>query len=234
MNKSGMGLYNRWNEVKKDREVRQKVLERPWYQFALSLIKNHVPLNGKTLDIGCGVGEFCEMLRSLDFDVIATDGEPRQAKVVKELGLPMVVSNFEYNLPFKPCTFDFVTTLEVIEHLVRAEYFLEEIYRILKPRGYLVLSTPNFLFYQSRLWYLFGYDLINEGVHIRFFTPQKLKHTLNQAGFKVIESASFSSAIGFNKLRRIFGKDRVYFRVPEAMERFLAYDLVYLAMKPEK
>ncbi len=223
---------NRWNEVKKDKGVRERSLYRPWYQFALSLIIDHVGPAGKVIDIGCGVGEFCESLRSFNFDVVAADGNLGQAKTVHELGFPIIVSNFEYNLPYKSDTFHLVTTLEVIEHLIRPEHFLNEIYRVLKPGGFMVLSTPNFLFYQRRLWYLFGHDLDGEGIHLRFFTPRKLRNLIDKIGFSFLKSSALSPVSGLNKIRRLFDKSPIYFRVPNIAESFLAYDLVYLLMKP--
>ncbi len=46
-------------------------------------------------------------------------------------------------LPFKDNTFDLVVCEQVIEHLHNTTFFLEELYRITKEDGYLILSTEN-------------------------------------------------------------------------------------------
>ncbi|XES77646.1 MAG: class I SAM-dependent methyltransferase [Candidatus Bathyarchaeia archaeon] len=46
-------------------------------------------------------------------------------------------------LPFDDCFFDFVSATEVIEHLWNTDQFIKECYRVLKPRGYFLISTPN-------------------------------------------------------------------------------------------
>lgn len=50
-------------------------------------------------------------------------------------------------LPFAAAQFDLVVAFEIIEHLQHAEEFLQELDRVLKPSGLLLLSTPNRLYY---------------------------------------------------------------------------------------
>lgn len=47
------------------------------------------------------------------------------------------------SIPFKSNTFDSVVAGELIEHLDQPNLFLNESYRILKKKGYLILTTPN-------------------------------------------------------------------------------------------
>ncbi len=67
--------------------------------------------------------------------------------------------NIKKELPYQDSTFDIVTATEVIEHLEDFRAILREMYRVLKPGGICVLSTPNILNLNSRLrnlWFGFA------------------------------------------------------------------------------
>lgn len=75
-------------------------------------------------------------------------------------------------LKFKDNTFDTVICLEVFEHLQNPHYTLMEIQRVLKPKGKLILSIPN---------YLGGHLMIYPGlITLKFF-----RLFLRQNGFKI-------------------------------------------------
>ena len=55
----------------------------------------------------------------------------------------MVFSGDAENLAFTPETFDVVLASEVVEHLWNPQKFLDDAYRVLKPKGYLILEAPE-------------------------------------------------------------------------------------------
>ena len=169
---------------------RNKQKERPWYKPALELAKKVKP--GKALDIGCGLGGFSLQLKKIGFDVSCTDGSLKYVKNAKKLGFMSKQADFNEKLPFKDKSFDLVSCLEVIEHVEKAEYLIKEIRRILKKRGYLLISTPNYAFLGVRLKILFGAAIPDEGYHFRFFTYKSLVELLKNGGFSIIEDNSIS------------------------------------------
>jgi len=70
----------------------------------------------------------------------------------------------EEDFPFEDNYFDAVTAFEIIEHLFDPDHFLEEVYRVLKPEGIFVLSTPNLASIHNRIALLFGYQPFPVGV----------------------------------------------------------------------
>jgi 2-polyprenyl-3-methyl-5-hydroxy-6-metoxy-1,4-benzoquinol methylase len=58
--------------------------------------------------------------------------------------------------PMPDNTYDLLIAGEIIEHLVDTDHFAEEAFRILKPGGYLVLSTPNLASWYNRVRLLRG------------------------------------------------------------------------------
>lgn len=108
---------------------------------------------GKVLDIGCGNGDYSFRLKNLGFEVVALDIDEERFKYKDEI--EFCKCDITKGLPFSDNYFDYVIFLEVIEHLRNPYFVVGEISRILKPKGILILSTPNILNLKSRLRFLF-------------------------------------------------------------------------------
>lgn len=102
----------------------------------------------KILDVGCSMGY-------LDY-LIAERHPSWQVYGIDVLKESIKLANDKFKLPntryetrdvlkkkFKPNSFDCVLFLETIEHVDVPGVFLEEFHRILKPNGFLIISTPN-------------------------------------------------------------------------------------------
>jgi 2-polyprenyl-3-methyl-5-hydroxy-6-metoxy-1,4-benzoquinol methylase len=140
--------------------------------------------NKKVLDAGCGTGWFSKAAAERGAAVTSMDlGENLLAEVAKKCKSERVVGSI-LEIPFPENTFDFVVTSEVIEHTPDPYKALHEIYRVLKPGGTMVLSTPNKFWYWS-LW-------IAEKLNLRPYQGlenwsgfYQLKNEAIKAGFKV-------------------------------------------------
>lgn len=213
--------------------VRTQNYARPWYRYGLELLQGLEPAPGRrVLDVGCGVGEFLELMGRADARVVGIDGNVAQMASVSKRNLRGAVSDLENALPFADATFALVTCLEVIEHIATAERLLAEIARVLKPQGYLLLTTPNFAFLNNRLYYLRGLPPVNEGTHLRFFTRAHLEACLAGAGLQIVARNCYGVLPGVSTITtRLLQKPEVLWRVPPSLESILAYDLIYLARK---
>ncbi len=95
------------------------------------------------LDIGCGRGHFGLLLKSFGKNYVGVD-IPNPVKICVERGLEAYAVDVEKEkLPFKSNSFDMVLCLEVIEHFNNTDFLLSEIRRVIKNKGFLVISTPN-------------------------------------------------------------------------------------------
>ena len=54
-----------------------------------------------------------------------------------------VQADLNLGLPLRSVSFDVVTAMDVIEHLTGTQTFVREIYRVLRPGGYVIIATPN-------------------------------------------------------------------------------------------
>ena len=224
-------INNIWSKTHNEREVD---LLRPWYSPALSLLASLRPYKNTIIEIGCGNGELASMViqNYPECFYLGLDGFLLSAIEAKQTKLDVALAEFEHHLPLSSSIADIVITLEVIEHIARAEDFISEINRILKPDGYLILSTPNVGYFNFRLKYLIHAEVPGEGVHLRFFNRYLLQGLLRDAEFVIIKKKSITPIIGYNRLMRIFwNKNPRFVTVSDWIEGLIALDLIWLLKK---
>jgi 2-polyprenyl-3-methyl-5-hydroxy-6-metoxy-1,4-benzoquinol methylase len=145
------------------------------------------------LDVGCGRGFFLYILKRY-FGVKIADGTQIEDNSYKYAKNVLKLNIYKEDMPaieLPAVHYDAVTYWHVLEHLQKPEEHLQEAYRILKPKGLLLLETPN---YQAWSRFLTGnswlsYDVQN---HIFFFTKDSLKALVERCGFKLKCYSSFS------------------------------------------
>jgi SAM-dependent methyltransferase len=113
------------------------------------------PPKGRILDVPAGRGAFAQTLLQRGYDDI--DCLDINASAFQ---LHQTVRFHEYDahdpLPFPSNSFDYVFSLEGIEHFPSPWVFIMELCRVLKPGGKLYISTPNTFSVDARLKYLFS------------------------------------------------------------------------------
>jgi len=134
-------------------------------------------------------------------------------------------------LPFEDSSFDVVYCSEVIEHLYNPDNAIEEFKRVLKPRGKILLSTPNLAAWYNRVLLVLGIQPIHTEVstirnlgrvfktlgqgnrpvgHIRIFTLRALTDFLCLHGLKIVEVRGYA----LESLGRLSTLDQALARVP--------------------
>jgi len=110
------------------------------YAFALPFLKDRT-----VLDIACGTGYGIGLLEGNARFVVGVDISLEAATAAKLecSSNAAVLLGSGLALPFSDGTFDVVTSFETLEHLHQRSQFLEELARVLKSGGMLILSTPN-------------------------------------------------------------------------------------------
>lgn len=144
---------------------------------------------GKILDIGCGEGITLEKIikKFPGRELLGVDSSPSHVEVCQKEGLPVHRGDV-YHLEFETDSFDFCLLLEVIEHLGDPQKALQEINRVLKRGGRLVLIFPNDLLFKiARLACGKFKEAFCPAGHVRQWTPREMAGELNQAGFEIRE-----------------------------------------------
>jgi SAM-dependent methyltransferase len=141
---------------------------------------------GRLLDVGCGAGQFLQLMRQAGWEVTGLDLSAEVvARVRDEMGLRALAGSLPHpELP--PESFDLVTMWQSLEHFHQPLEMLQEAHALLAPGGRLLAAVPNLDSGSFRLfgpsW--FGLDLPRHLVH---FTPLTLRAMLERAGFVVEE-----------------------------------------------
>jgi len=154
-----------------------------WYLTALHPA-DHV------LDVGCGSGSHTSRAAErvthsvgIDYDLTALHSAQRIAAAQShEPGF--VQASAEAPLPFCSATFDTVMLLDVIEHLHGRIALLQEIHRILRPGGQLLLSAPNRDTWWKRQLRAAGLDDYADPDHKIEYTLDELLRELAAGGFE--------------------------------------------------
>jgi 2-polyprenyl-3-methyl-5-hydroxy-6-metoxy-1,4-benzoquinol methylase len=103
------------------------------------------------IDLGCGAGSIvARTTRELDF-AIATDHDPHLLSAARRCGSNAVQLDLDADLPFSSDSIHVVLCTDVIEHIIEPGRILEEMHRILRPGGLLIVFTPP---YDSIRWNL--------------------------------------------------------------------------------
>lgn len=99
-------------------------------------------VSGRVLEIGTGTGYGVEFIAPHAERYVTLDK-------CRSEELPQMPSNVEFvqcvvpPLPFEDESFDCVVSFQVIEHIKCDKEFVREVYRVLKPGGRFIVSTPN-------------------------------------------------------------------------------------------
>jgi 2-polyprenyl-3-methyl-5-hydroxy-6-metoxy-1,4-benzoquinol methylase len=142
-------------------------------------------INGKlVLDAGCGVGGLTRALVAGGARVIALDVGARLAATTRSrYGCSAIVGTITA-LGVGSNTFDAVLSSEAIEHTPDPETAVLELYRVVKPGGHLVVSTPNRL-WQAPVRAASALGLRPFDGFENFLWPAQLRRTLERAGARV-------------------------------------------------
>ena len=100
------------------------------------------------LDVGCGIGGSSRILaRDYGFRVTGITISPEQVKRAQELTPPEIPAQFQQddamNLSFSDASFDVVWCIEAGPHMPDKAVFAQELLRVLKPGGILVVADWN-------------------------------------------------------------------------------------------
>ena len=178
------------------------------YQRHLIAYKEAAKLvSGTVLEVGSGEGYGIMELAPKADHYIAVDkyNTDISDELKKENNITFIQAVIPPFSGIEDNSVDFVVTFQVIEHIEDDEMFLQEIYRVLKPGGKVILTTPNIMM-----------SLTRNPWHTREYTTEQMGEVLK---------SSFDNY----ELKGIFGNDKVmeyYNKNKESVRKITRFDIL--------
>lgn len=162
-----------------EREFLRPSKRRPHYLERISIVNalkqvRHKVKSGIILDVGCGMKPYKSLLNTSGSIYYGTDypitmegsyGKSTKADFFSESTL----------LPFKNNTFDTLLSTQMLEHVSDPKNVIQEMSRVLKPKGIMILSAPM------------TWPLHEEPYDFFRYTLHGLRHLLQKANFEILD-----------------------------------------------
>jgi len=146
----------------------------------LNLINKQQSQKGKILDIGAGTGDFLLTAKNDGWETVGVEPSDRAKEIAKKKGISFVeqISELENH------SFDVITMWHVLEHVPDLQLQIQELKRLLKPTGTLIVAVPNFKSYDAKYYNEFwaAYDV---PIHFWHFSKKAIKSLFENVDMKL-------------------------------------------------
>jgi SAM-dependent methyltransferase len=142
------------------------------------------PGAGNVVDLGAGRGTFVEALHGRGLEISCVEPDPENQVVLREKGFRVTAGLDEH----EPESFDYVYTLNVLEHVPDDEALVRAVFSRLRSGGRFFVFVPAFPILWSRL--------DDHVEHQRRYRRAPMVAMLSRAGF-VVERARYADCLGF-------------------------------------
>jgi SAM-dependent methyltransferase len=193
----------------------------------------------RVIDVGCGAGRHSFEAYRRGADVVAFDQDAGELDNVETLLRAMAetgeapasaraetVTGDALALPYPDGTFDCVIASEILEHLPSDGAAIDELIRVLKPAGALVVTVPRWL-PERVCWLLSDEYHSNEGGHVRIYRASELRARISGAGM-AFNHTHFAHGLHtpFWWLKCLIGVSKPSHPAVTAYHRLLVWDIM--------
>ena len=141
---------------------------------------------GRLLDIGCGVGDFLRVVKEKNWDVAGIEPSVH-AKSIAEKRLGFTPLDPSEAVALESSSFDVITMWHVLEHIDDLHRQVDDLHRLLRCGGRLVIALPNYQSFDAT-YYQSAWAAWDVPRHLNHFSPAFLIGALQQNGFKHLDT----------------------------------------------
>lgn len=145
---------------------------------------------GAALDVGCGSGEFLESMNAQGWIAQGVEISAKASRAGQAKGLQIVNGRLP-DAQFPAQSFDYVRASHSLEHMSNPHAVLEEMHRVLKPEGKLLIAVPNVDSWNAKLFKQYWWHLCPP-LHAFGYSVHTLSRLLAQHHFRV-QRVTFNS-----------------------------------------
>jgi len=206
----------------------------------LALLAAHVRPGEYALQVDGGPGWLAKMMQDRGARVTMTDLSHVAVEAARRRGVEALQCEIDAGrLPFDDATFDVVVCDSQLEHRFDPDHALDEMARVLRPGGRLILLLPNTAHWRVRWWLLTGrFPMVpqtpTDWLHIRFFTLSDMRPLLKKRGITV-ETVDGSASLWVKGLYPAWLRRglpaKVYTRLARRWPSFYARDFIVVGRK---
>ncbi|HAI74675.1 MAG TPA: SAM-dependent methyltransferase [Microscillaceae bacterium] len=189
------------SEISSDNPIHQRLVK--------AYIEARQFVDGSVLEIGCGIGRGLQWFLDRCKKYTAIDKNKKLIQQLEQL-YPQhlfIAMNIPPMSDIPDESFDTILSFQVIEHIHQDELFMSEIYRILKPGGKVILTTPNIRF-----------SLTRNPWHVREYSAGKFEKLFS----KFFEQVEMYGIQGNEKVMQYYERNK------ESVSKITKYDVLNL------
>ena len=149
-------------------------------QNKLNLINTEQPQKGKLLDIGAGTGDFLLTAKNNGWETIGVEPSEKAKNIAKQKGISFVeeISTLENH------SLDVITMWHVLEHVPDLEHQIQELKRLLKPTGTLIVAVPNYKSFDANHYQAF-WAAFDVPIHFWHFSKKSIQVLFERVDMKL-------------------------------------------------
>lgn len=157
------------------------------------------------IDLGCDNGQWTKKVAEKinTKNVFGLDYISSQLRKANALGIKTKKGNLNEKFPYRSDSFDIVHANQVIEHLTEIDNYISEIYRILKPGGYAIVSTENLASWHNIFSLIMGWQAFSQHISKRYHIGNPLSPHFEE---DLKEGWTHNIIFTFYSLQEIFKK----------------------------
>jgi methionine biosynthesis protein MetW len=182
--------------------------------------------DSKILDIGCNNGRFREFIPESDYYGVDIDSD--LIKILNKKGINAKQADINKNiLPFGNIKFEYITLMDILEHVLDPEKLLLDSKNRLNKGGKLIVTLPNDYHILNKIRFILNKPLTENPFapygHLHFFSIKDGEKFLVNRGFKIINKIPISPvkpAFLPQKIKNFLGKT-----FPQSFARDILYVL---------